>query len=131
MGHSLETDTASVRIVCRIYAGRFGQQSIRRAKSVAFLSDSGKPDGKMELASDSTCNVVAGCGIASPVKSPVARNSNHRIEEVIKAGNGGDFTPFHHFHQVLQHLFNEQPKFTEYESTPASDEVVQETFCGT
>ena len=63
--------------------------------------------------------------------NPVFIPRNHRIEEAIKAGNGGDFTPFHHLHQVLQHPFTEQAEFTEYEATPAPDEVVQETFCGT
>ena len=58
-------------------------------------------------------------------------SATDRIEEAIKAGNGGDFTPFHHLHQVLQHPFTEQAEFTEYEATPAPDEVVQETFCGT
>jgi len=56
---------------------------------------------------------------------------NHRIEEAIKAGNGGDFAPFHRLNQVLQHPFTEQVEFTEYEAPPAPDEVVQETFCGT
>ena len=63
--------------------------------------------------------------------NPVFIPRNHRIEEAINAGNGGDFTPFHHLHQVLQHPFTEQAEFTEYEATPAPDEVVHATFCGT
>ena len=63
--------------------------------------------------------------------NPVFIPRNHRIEQAIKAANDGDVTPFHHLHQVLQHPFTEQAEFTEYEATPAPDEVVQETFCGT
>jgi uncharacterized protein YdiU (UPF0061 family) len=63
--------------------------------------------------------------------NPVFIPRNHRIEEAIKAGNGGDFAPFHRLNQVLQHPFTEQVEFTEYEAPPAPDEVVQETFCGT
>jgi uncharacterized protein YdiU (UPF0061 family) len=63
--------------------------------------------------------------------NPVFIPRNHRIEEAIKAGNRGDFRPFHQLCQVLQHPFTEQEEFTEYEATPAPDEVVQATFCGT
>jgi uncharacterized protein YdiU (UPF0061 family) len=63
--------------------------------------------------------------------NPVFIPRNHRIEEAIQAGNIGDFAPFHRLHQVLQNPFTEQAEFTEYEATPAPDEVVQETFCGT
>ena len=63
--------------------------------------------------------------------NPVFIPRNHRIEEAIKAGNGGDFTPFHHLHQVLQHPFTAQAEFTEYEAAPAPAEVVHATFCGT
>ena len=63
--------------------------------------------------------------------NPVLIPRNHRIEEAIKAGNDGDFTPFHRLHQVLQNPFTEQVESAEYEATPAPDEVVQATFCGT
>ncbi|MDB4786453.1 YdiU family protein [Planctomycetaceae bacterium] len=63
--------------------------------------------------------------------NPVFIPRNHRIEEVIKAGNGGDFTPFHDLHQVLRNPFEEQAEFTKYEDSPTPDEVVRETFCGT
>ena len=56
---------------------------------------------------------------------------NHRIEEAIKAGNGGDFAPFYRLNEVLQRPFTAQAEFTEYEAAPAADEVVHETFCGT
>ncbi len=56
---------------------------------------------------------------------------NHRIEEVIQAGNGGDYEPFHRLNEVLQHPFEEQGEFAEYEAAPEPDEVVCATFCGT
>ncbi len=63
--------------------------------------------------------------------TPVFIPRNHRIEEAIVAGNGGDFEPFHRLHHVLQFPFTVQPGFSEYELAPRPGEVVQETFCGT
>jgi uncharacterized protein YdiU (UPF0061 family) len=63
--------------------------------------------------------------------NPVFIPRNHRIEEAIRAGNGGDFAPFHRLNDVLQHPFTAQAEFTEYEAAPLSDEVVHATFCGT
>ena len=63
--------------------------------------------------------------------NPVFIPRNHRIEETIKAGNEGDFAPFHRLNEVLQHPFTSQPEHAEYELAPAPDEVVQATFCGT
>ncbi len=63
--------------------------------------------------------------------NPVFIPRNHRIEEAIVAGNKGDFAQFHRLNQVLQQPFTIQPEFSEYESAPGPDEVVQETFCGT
>jgi uncharacterized protein YdiU (UPF0061 family) len=63
--------------------------------------------------------------------NPVFIPRNHRIEEAIQAGNGGDFEPFRQLNQVLQNPFSEQIDFTEFEDAPAPDEVVHATFCGT
>ncbi|MCP4786684.1 MAG: YdiU family protein [Fuerstiella sp.] len=63
--------------------------------------------------------------------NPVFIPRNHRVEEAIKAGNDGDFEPFHRLNEVLQNPFTEQTKFSEYEAAPAPDEVVLATFCGT
>ena len=63
--------------------------------------------------------------------NPVFIPRNHRIEEAIKAGNGGDFTTFDRLNDVLQHPFTAQAEFAEYEATPAPAEVVHATFCGT
>jgi len=63
--------------------------------------------------------------------NPVFIPRNHRIEEAIKAGNGGDFTPFDRLNEVLQHPFTTQAGFSEYEAAPSPAEVVHATFCGT
>ncbi|MEE3367724.1 MAG: YdiU family protein [Planctomycetota bacterium] len=63
--------------------------------------------------------------------NPVFIPRNHRIEQAIKAGNGGDFAPFHRLNEVLQHPFTAQAELTEFEVAPAPDEVVHATFCGT
>ncbi len=63
--------------------------------------------------------------------NPIFIPRNHRIEQVIQAGNQGDYEPFHRLNKVLQHPFDEQPDFAEYESAPAPEEVVCATFCGT
>ncbi len=63
--------------------------------------------------------------------NPVFIPRNHRIEEAIQAGNGGDFTLFHRLNQVLRDPFSEQPEFADYEAAPRPEEVVQATFCGT
>ncbi len=56
---------------------------------------------------------------------------NHRIEEVIKAAQKGDFSPFQTLLQVLQTPYDEQPEFAEFATPPRPDEEVCRTFCGT
>ena len=63
--------------------------------------------------------------------NPVFIPRNHRIEEAIQAGNGGDFAAFHRLNDLLQHPFTPQAEFTGYEAAPLAEEVVQATFCGT
>ena len=63
--------------------------------------------------------------------NPVYIPRNHRIEEAIAAGNAGDFATFHRLNDALQHPFESQPEFSEYEAAPEPDEVVHATFCGT
>ena len=63
--------------------------------------------------------------------NPVYIPRNHRVEQAIEAGNGGDWTLFHKLNQVLQEPFNEREELSEYEAAPAPTEVVQATFCGT
>jgi uncharacterized protein YdiU (UPF0061 family) len=63
--------------------------------------------------------------------NPVFIPRNHRVEEVILAGRGGDFDPFQRLHEILQRPFEEQPIHANYEAAPEDHEVVQATFCGT
>ena len=63
--------------------------------------------------------------------NPVFIPRNHRIEEAIRAGNEGDYAPFHRLHELLWRPFTAQAEFTEFEAAPLADEVVQATFCGT
>ena len=63
--------------------------------------------------------------------NPVYIPRNHRVEQAIEAGNGGDWTLFHKLNQVLQDPFKEREEFSEYEAAPTPAEVVQATFCGT
>jgi len=63
--------------------------------------------------------------------NPVFIPRNHRVEEMIVAGKGGDFSLFHKFNEVLRHPFEEQPQFREYELPPKPHEAVRATFCGT
>jgi uncharacterized protein YdiU (UPF0061 family) len=63
--------------------------------------------------------------------NPVIIPRNHRIEEVIEAGNEGDFEPFHRFHEALKNPYAYQPAHAEYELPPRPEEEVQATFCGT
>jgi uncharacterized protein YdiU (UPF0061 family) len=63
--------------------------------------------------------------------NPIFIPRNHRIEEAIEAGNGGDFAPFNRLNEVLQHPFTAQAEFTRYEAAPTPAEVVYATFCGT
>jgi uncharacterized protein YdiU (UPF0061 family) len=63
--------------------------------------------------------------------NPIYIPRNHRIEEAINAGNGGDFAPFNRLNEVLQHPFTARAKFTEFEAAPLPAEVVHATFCGT
>lgn len=63
--------------------------------------------------------------------NPVFIPRNHRVEEAIRAGNDGDFAPFHRLNELLQHPFTAQAEFTVFEAAPLPDEVVRATFCGT
>ena len=63
--------------------------------------------------------------------NPVFIPRNHRVEEVIAAGNEGDYEPFRRLNAVLQNPFLEQPESVEYELAPEPSAVVQATFCGT
>jgi len=63
--------------------------------------------------------------------NPLFIPRNHRIEQVISAALGGDFTPFEELLTVLTRPFDDQPEHADYAKAPASEEIVQQTFCGT
>ena len=56
---------------------------------------------------------------------------NHRIEEAIRAGLEGDFTPFERLQTVLTTPYDEQPDHDELAQAPQESERVRYTFCGT
>ncbi len=56
---------------------------------------------------------------------------NHRIESVIEAAKNENYAPFHELHQILRQPYQEQPEFQHYQDSPAPDEIVCATFCGT
>jgi serine/tyrosine/threonine adenylyltransferase len=63
--------------------------------------------------------------------NPAVIPRNHRVEEAIRAGVAGDFTPFHRLVGVLARPFDDQPEAADLRRPPAEDEVVRQTFCGT
>ena len=65
------------------------------------------------------------------VMNPVYIPRNHRIEEVIAAAKQDNFAPFHELHKALKNPYNEQEGFEKLQQTPAPEEVVCNTFCGT
>jgi uncharacterized protein YdiU (UPF0061 family) len=57
---------------------------------------------------------------------------NHRVEAVIRtAVDEDDFAPFHELVRVLSSPFEAKPAFAQYAESPAADERVLRTFCGT
>ncbi|MBZ9775205.1 YdiU family protein [Mesorhizobium sp. CO1-1-8] len=56
---------------------------------------------------------------------------NHRIEAMIQAALGGDFTPFEEILSLVSRPFDEQPELEGYADPPRPDERVLHTFCGT
>jgi uncharacterized protein YdiU (UPF0061 family) len=57
---------------------------------------------------------------------------NHRVEAALEAASThGDFGPFHQLLKILQHPYDDQPGYEEFEQPPAPGERVHRTFCGT
>jgi serine/tyrosine/threonine adenylyltransferase len=63
--------------------------------------------------------------------NPVFIPRNHKIEQVIEAGLGGDFSPFHQMNKVLERPYEEQEELSGYKLAPRPEQVVHATFCGT
>ena len=57
---------------------------------------------------------------------------NHRVEAALEAASThGDFEPFHKLLNILEHPYDDQPDYREFEQPPAPGERVHRTFCGT
>jgi uncharacterized protein YdiU (UPF0061 family) len=56
---------------------------------------------------------------------------NHRVEEVIEAGLGGDFQPFETLVAVLGKPYEDQPQHAGLAEPPSPEQRVRQTFCGT
>lgn len=63
--------------------------------------------------------------------NPVFIPRNHKIEEIIEAGNQGDFSLFHEMNDILKKPYQEQEGFKSYTLPPRPEEAVANTFCGT
>jgi uncharacterized protein YdiU (UPF0061 family) len=57
---------------------------------------------------------------------------NHRVEAALEAASThGDFGPFHQLRKILEHPYDDQPGYEEFEQPPGPGERVLRTFCGT
>jgi uncharacterized protein YdiU (UPF0061 family) len=57
---------------------------------------------------------------------------NHRVHAALEAASThGDLGPFHQLLKIVEHPYDDQPDYREFEQPPASGERVLRTFCGT
>jgi uncharacterized protein YdiU (UPF0061 family) len=63
--------------------------------------------------------------------NPILIPRNHRVEQAIQSGYGGDFSPFNRLVDALAAPYSEQPEYADLETPPQPEEVVHQTFCGT
>jgi uncharacterized protein YdiU (UPF0061 family) len=57
---------------------------------------------------------------------------NHRVEAALEAASThADFEPFLKLRNILEHPYDDQPGFGEFEQPPAPGQRVHRTFCGT
>lgn len=56
---------------------------------------------------------------------------NHRVQQVIEAAEEGDLTPLDDLLSVVTQPFSDHAELEHLALAPESDEVVQQTFCGT
>ena len=64
---------------------------------------------------------------ANPARIP----RNHRIQQAIDAGVGGDFAPFHRLLAALGAPFEERGDWDDLAAAPIPAEAVNVTYCGT
>jgi len=77
-----------------------------------------------DVAPQARARAMRGC-------NPAFIPRNHRIEQAIVAGQGGDFEPFETLVRVLARPYDEQPEAAHLAEAPLPNERVRETFCGT
>ena len=63
--------------------------------------------------------------------NPTVIPRNHKVEEALQAGEGGDHKPFHELLKALEKPYEDGDHLTPYQSPPKSEEKVLQTFCGT
>ena len=63
--------------------------------------------------------------------NPVLIPRNHRVEQAIRSGYAGDFSPFHRLIDALADPHAERTEYEDLEAPPRPDEIVHQTFCGT
>ena len=63
--------------------------------------------------------------------NPIYIPRNHHIENVIQAAVAGQFEPFHQMLAVVTNPFIVHPGQGTYAASPAQEEIVLRTFCGT
>jgi len=63
--------------------------------------------------------------------NPAVIPRNHRVEEAIQAGVGGDFSKFGQFLNILLQPFEDTPENTPFRMPPEPEDEVRQTFCGT
>lgn len=63
--------------------------------------------------------------------NPILIPRNHRVEQAIQRGYGGDFAPFHRLVDALAAPYAEQAEYSDLEAPPRPEEIVHQTFCGT
>ncbi|SIO23877.1 Uncharacterized conserved protein YdiU, UPF0061 family [Rhodovulum sp. ES.010] len=63
--------------------------------------------------------------------NPAVIPRNHRVEEAIQAGLGGDYAPFERLVSTLAQPFDDQPENSGLRAPPKPDQEVRQTFCGT
>lgn len=63
--------------------------------------------------------------------NPAVIARNHRVEEVIEAGNNLDFAPLNKFLEALKKPFDDNLQNSCYSIPPTENQKVRRTFCGT
>ncbi len=63
--------------------------------------------------------------------NPAVIPRNHKVEEILETANAGDLKPFRDLLSALKEPYKDREALKPYQSPPASNERVYQTFCGT